>query len=360
MKQPLSNRRNRIEILVHIISWVVIFAFPLLYIDRSNPNFSWFNFLRHSVVTLSFVVAFYLNYFILIPKYLFNQKTRLFILYNLVLVTFLAVFVYIWQGITAPMPNPHELNEIGVRIKKMYGPPKWIFFFRDALGMIFAIIVSTIIKITKRWSESENARREAEKSRTEAELKNLRNQLNPHFLLNTLNNIYALIQFDSNKAQQAVQELSKLLRHMLYDNQQMYIPLAKEADFIYNYIELMRIRLSSNVDLKTNIEIDSHNRTPIAPLLFISLIENAFKHGISPTEPSFINISLSDKNGVIKCEIINSNFPKKEGDKSGSGIGLTQLAQRLELVYPGKYVWEKGTMNDDKEYYSRLTIFVSE
>ncbi len=134
----------------------------------------------------------------------------------------------------------------------------------------------------------EAARKEAERNRTEAELKNLRNQLNPHFLLNTLNNIYALIAFDTDKAQQAVQELSKLLRYVLYDNQQTYVPLGKETDFIRNYIELMRIRLSSNVQMTTQIDILPDSQTLIAPLIFISLIENAFKHGISPTERSFI------------------------------------------------------------------------
>ena len=100
--------------------------------------------------------------------------------------------------------------------------------------------------MSSRWQQLEAARREAENSRAEAELKNLRNQLNPHFLLNTLNNIYALIAFDADKAQAAVQELSRLLRHVLYDNQQSFVPLHKEMDFIRNYIELMRIATATN------------------------------------------------------------------------------------------------------------------
>ena len=111
--------------------------------------------------------------------------------------------------------------------------------------------MSAAIRLSGRWVQVEAARREAEKSRTEAELKNLRNQLNPHFLLNTLNNIYALIAFDTDKAQTAVQELSRLLRHVLYDNQQNFVTLGKEMDFIKNYIALMRIRLSSNVTVET-------------------------------------------------------------------------------------------------------------
>ena len=180
--------------------------------------------------------------------------------------------------------------------------------------------------------------------------------MNPHFLLNTLNNIYALIAFDTDKAQQAVQELSRLLRHVLYDNQQTFVSLGKEMDFIRNYIELMRIRLSSNVVVETNIDISPDNRTEIAPLIFISLIENAFKHGISPTEPSFIRIAFSESNGEVRCEITNSYHPKAETDKSGSGIGLEQVSKRLELIYPGRYQWQHEVSKDKKEYSSRLVI----
>ena len=205
-------------------------------------------------------------------------------------------------------------------------------------------------------TQMDAARREAEKSRTEAELKNLRNQLNPHFLLNTLNNIYALIAFDADKAQTAVQELSRLLRHVLYDNQQNFVTLDKEMDFIRNYIELMRIRLSANVHVETKIDVRPDSRTEIAPLIFISLIENAFKHGISPTEPSFIRIHFSESPGEIHCEITNSYHPKSVADKSGSGIGLEQVRKRLELTYPGHYDWQQGVSEDMKEYKSILII----
>ena len=129
-------------------------------------------------------------------------------------------------------------------------------------------------------------------------------------------------------------------------------------DFIRNYIELMRIRLSSNVTVETHIDITPDNRTEIAPLIFISLIENAFKHGISPTEPSFIRISFSEGNGEVKCEITYSYHPKAETDKSGSGIGLEQVSKRLELIYPGRYQWQRGTSKDKKEYSSKLVIKV--
>lgn len=342
------RRYRTIEILLHIIVWCLFFLFPLLFIDRNNPDFSWKNFMHHSMVPLVFLIVFYTNYFFLIPRLLFNDQVQKYILYNLLFICIMGACLYLGQSLVFPPPT-HE--------PRHPRPPRpWVFFIRDLLGMAFTVGISAIIRITKRWSKIEYARKEAEKSRTEAELKNLRNQLNPHFLLNTLNNIYALTAFDSEKAQQAIQELSKLLRYMLYDNQLDYVSLGKEVEFIQNYIELMRIRLSSNINVRTMISVDKDNRTPIAPLIFISLIENAFKHGISPEKPCHVVIFLSEEGGTVFCEITNSNFPKTSTDKSGSGIGLVQVQKRLELIYPGKYTWDKGTSEDGKEYYSRLII----
>ena len=208
----------------------------------------------------------------------------------------------------------------------------------------------------QRWQHLEEARKEAEAARAEAELSNLRNQLNPHFLLNTLNNIYALIAFDQEKAQMAVGELSKLLRHVLYENQQDYVPLCKEADFMRNYIELMKIRVTDNVKIEANINVQPNDSTPVAPLIFISLIENAFKHGLSPQGKGEIKIDLNQVDGDITCEIHNTCYPKRENDKSGSGIGLEQVSRRLELMYPDRYTWERGKTEDGSQYYSRITI----
>ena len=346
MKQSLTSARRPLEILIHIISWGIVFGFPFFFIDRTGDSINWHAYLRHSAVPLSFVTVFYLNYFLLVPHLLFREQKNKYIIYNILLVCLIGLLLHIWQSLNAPAPT----------LKKPHMPPGWIFFVRDILSLIFTIGLSAAIRMSARWGQAEAARREAEKSRTEAELKNLRNQLNPHFLLNTLNNIYALIAFDSNKAQQAVQELSKLLRYVLYDNQQNFVTLDKEMDFIRNYIELMRIRLSANVRVETKIDVRPDSRTEIAPLIFISLIENAFKHGISPTEPSFIRIHFSESPGEIHCEITNSYHPKSVADKSGSGIGLEQVRKRLELTYPGHYDWQQGVSEDMKEYKSILII----
>lgn len=334
--------------LIHIICWVMFLGYPLFFTQRSDGSIDWSAFMHHSLIPTILCLLFYINYFILVPRFLFKKEFSYFLIINLILILIAGNGIRWYNDMhlfQMPMPKPERPL-----------PPRFFFYLRDIGSMCFTVGVCVAIRLSIRWKETEEAWNEAVKSRTEAELKNLRSQLNPHFLLNTLNNIYALISFDTEKAQQAVQELSKLLRYVLYDNQQMFVPLQKEVDFICNYIELMRIRVSAQVDIRTQFDIKPQSQTPIAPLLFISLIENAFKHGISPTSPSFISINISENNKQICCLIKNSNFPKSEADKSGSGIGLEQVRKRLELVYPGHYEWKIELSEDKKEYRSFIRI----
>ncbi len=347
---PFMIRTNRkLEIVIHLMGWGMVFALPLFFFNRSTSDGApWNAYVRHLVAPVNLLLVFYINYFLLIPKLLFTKKTREFLLYNLILVVGFGVLLHTWQEFGTPLvelpPRPYP------------GPSRWFFLIRDIVGQISIIGLSVAIRMSVHWSKTETARQEAEKNHIASELKNLRNQLNPHFLLNTLNNIYALIAFDSEKAQQAVHELSKLLRYVLYDNQHIYVSLSKEADFIRNYIELMKIRLGTHVRVETDIRIQPDSRTQITPLIFISLIENAFKHGISPTVPSYIHILLTETQKEVTCEIRNSYHPKNKQDKSGSGIGLEQVQRRLELLYTGRYKWKNGVSPDKKEYSSQLVI----
>ena len=346
MKQLFSQRRF-LELSIHIVSWLLIFGFPLVFMDRGS-GFNRAQFLRHSCVPLCYFVIFYVNYLWLVPRYMFTDEMRKYILSNAVLILCLSVLLHVFLESISTPPPPEFARHI---------PPRWIFYARDMGMMIFVAGLGAAIRTSLRWRQAEERLIEAERQKTEAELKNLKNQLNPHFLLNTLNNIYALIAFNSDKAQEAVQELSKLLRHVLYDNQQTFVPLEKELDFIRNYVALMRIRLPQQVEVSVNLEVDSGGALQIAPLIFISLIENAFKHGISPTVDSFISISISGHtDGTVRCEILNSNHPKSGQDKSGSGVGLEQVSKRLELIYPGHYEWIKGISENGQVYSSILTI----
>ena len=338
-----------VQAFFHLLAWVCIFAAPLLF-HGYNESFVWSRYLHGSLFPLSLCVLFYVNYLWLVPALIPRKRYTAFVLYNLAVYALLAL-------LREPVARWLLPPEAGWQFPPAHmPPPRWAFVLRDLLTYVFATGVAVMLRLSMQWRKAEQGRREAELGRAEAELQNLKNQINPHFLLNTLNNIYALTAFDGEKAREAILELSRLLRYVLYENQQKTVTLDKEMDFIRNYIELMRIRLAANVSVETCFDIRPDSRTEIAPLIFISLIENAFKHGISPTEPSFIRIHFSESSGKICCDIQNSYHPKTQTDKSGSGIGLKQVQKRLDLSYPGRYSWKQGVSPDKKEYYSQLTI----
>lgn len=350
MATPHKHKAVMIEAMLHVIVCLSMLAFPFLLASRETYDEAWTFRLRQMVVTqLAFIAVFYANYLVLVPQLVLRKRILAYTAANIVLVSAMLTAMQIWHDATMDEMIAHGLARHGKP-----GPPRWLFVARDTFTMLLTIGASIAIRMSKQWAQAEEARKEAERSRTEAELKNLRNQINPHFLLNTLNNIYALIVFDKDKAQEAVQELSRLLRYVLYDNQQELVPLVREAAFIRDYIELMRIRLPGSTRVTTHIDIAPDSSTLIAPLIFISLIENAFKHGTSPTQASNIDVSLTEHQGIVTCGTRNSNHPKGGNDKSGSGIGLGQVRTRLDLMYGGRYEWQRGIEQD--QYVSTLKI----
>ena len=355
------GRSKPLEIIIHVGCWMLIFGFPLVLMEYATK---WTNvdYLRHLRMPLAFGIVFYVNYLWLVPRLLLKQRDKIFrgwkffLLYNFFLLGIVGVLLHVSSEFF--FHNMANIHPHRPRPDGFMPPPRVMFLLRDIVMLGFVSALAVVIRMSREWQKAEEARREAENARTDAELKTLRNQLSPHFLLNTLNNIYALIAFDSEKAQLAVLELSKMLRHMLYDNQQKFVSLQSEADFVHNYVELMRLRLPREVVVDIDIQAHADRNTQIAPLIFISLIENAFKHGISSTEPSFVSITLKEEEDGIHGIIRNSNFPKNSSDKSGSGIGLEQVKRRLQLLYPKQYEWHYGPIEDEgRTYVSDLKIY---
>lgn len=339
---------KKTAILLHLAIWVVLFLSPLFFlghISEINPK----QFLMVSLAPLTTMVVFYVNYLWLTPHYFVKGEKRIYWLVNVVLVVGLGIALHCWMSYT------HSLFDDDRPRFDPGGLDVLTFMMRDIFQLVIAAATATAIQLAVRWQHSEAARVEAEAARAEAELKNLRWQMNPHFLLNTLNNIYALTAIDTTRAQESIQELSRLLRHVLYDNQLPAVPLHDEVEFMRNYVELMKIRLPKSVDVQFSARCTATN-AEIAPLIFISLIENAFKHGVSPTQPSFIHITIEGDQHRIVCDISNSNYPKTETDHSGHGIGLSQVQRRLNLDYRDRYSWEHGVSPDGKTYHSRIQI----
>jgi LytS/YehU family sensor histidine kinase len=208
-----------------------------------------------------------------------------------------------------------------------------VYFF-----ILLSILVTGFslgLKVLERHSDTEKRQKELEKEKLNSELAFLKNQVSPHFFFNTLNNIYSLIEISKDDAQDAVLKLSKLMRYLLYESEQGKTLLSHEVDFMKNYIDLMKLRLSNKVELKIDFP-DNMAEHHIPPLLFVPFIENAFKHGISYREKSFVHIALKIKNKTITFHCSNNLTGKTEKNHSEnhSGIGLENVRKRLNLLFP--------------------------
>ena len=325
-----------------------MFLSPMQYMR--GTGMSMLQYLMNCMSSVLLMVVFYANYKWLTPKYFVSGKHRYYTVINFVMIVSFAIFLHYWMDYTRDLFYPFVMR---YRIPDTLDD--FLFFVRDCANFGIFATAATCIALAQRWLWADKAIKAAEAARVKAELNNLRSQINPHFLLNTLNNIYALTAIDSERAQSAIEQLSKLLRHMLYDNQSSEVPLKDEVQFLENYINLMKIRLPKTVDVSFQCDMEDPE-IRVAPLVFISLIENAFKHGISPTEPSFIHIVLTQRGRDLCVNIENSNYPKTEDDRSGHGLGLEQVQRRLDLAYYARYEWSQKVSDDGTVYSSIIKI----
>lgn len=364
---------NIIECIIHVLMWLYIFASPLLFIWQ-NERVDWEHFGMMSLFNLFIAFVFYINYFYLIPRFVLRvRKIRWFIFSNVLLLLILQTgyelqhtdfFLNRKLEVLKQPPAPGSFR-VGVEPvapkhplpPEKRGLPPSLFILRNSFMLVFAVGAAVLVRLSKQWRSSEAARQRAELGRSQAELTNLKNQINPHFLLNTLNNIYSLTVFDAEKAQKAIQELSRMLRYMLYENQCERVSLKSEAEFIQNYVALMKLRIGSLVEVKVDIDYPADEQVPVAPLIFISLIENAFKHGIAPMQSCYIHILLQANSTHLRFSCENSNWPKSEKDCAPGGIGLKQVALRLEHAYPGRYSWVYGPTDDGRAFHSEINIW---
>ena len=232
----------------------------------------------------------------------------------------------------------------------------WIGFF-SGMFMFFLLncIVAAIAIGIRHFIRTRQIRQQLQDEQakhTEAELAWLKNQINPHFLFNTLNNISSLTQIDPDAAQDAIAQLSDLLRYAMYETNKKTVPISGEVEFMRNYISLMKLRCNEKTEVKTTFDIAQD--VEIAPLLFISLIENAFKHGVSSSRSSMIDIHLEQEDGSIVFACDNTNYPKDDADRSGSGIGIENTRRRLDLMYADHYSWQQWL--EDDIYHVRVTL----
>ncbi|WP_177165094.1 sensor histidine kinase [Paenimyroides marinum] len=224
-------------------------------------------------------------------------------------------------------------------------PPFISIIYIDTLIYLIPVAFAIAIQSGKRLLKIEVLKQEADNIKLQSELQHLKYQLQPHFFFNSLNNIYALVDTEPEKAKQTIHSLSKLMRHLLQNSEEEKVPLSDEINFLNKYISLMALRQNDDTVIETYFPKDIPNLS-IAPLLFVSIVENAFKHGISATKISWLNFEMKVENNTVIFISKNYNFPKDKNDMSGSGIGIENLRKRLALLYENNHSLNIEIQND--------------
>jgi LytS/YehU family sensor histidine kinase len=249
-------------------------------------------------------------------------------------------------------PPPHEMHIPHKHHELIPGMNQMRFmemFLRDSMLAFLSIALAYALKFGERAGEIRSEMLEIKAESRSLEIRNLKAQLNPHFLFNTLNNIYALIAFDSERAQKAVHDLGSMLRFMIYESPASVVPLSNDVAFVKDYIALMQLRLNSAMKLNVDIRTDGMEGLSIAPLILMTIIENAFKHaGISSSGKQFISISITMTSEYeLCCKVINSynDASPVDEEKSAKSIGLKNVSRQLALLYPGRSKLDITTEN---------------
>ena len=350
IKRSNEDRRNSEEIWRATIQgfiWsLIIGAMPIAtYLSTRDAQATKTSFIVVWDLLKSPLIVFFSNYYFFGPYLFFKRRYWTFVFSNLIVIFCLNHQFFSLYFHRDSIPNMPEMSS-----------EMWIGFFSGMLMflllnfMVAAIAIG--IRHFIRMRDIKQQLKDEKAKNTEAELAWLKNQINPHFLFNTLNNISSLTQIDPDAAQDAIAQLSDLLRYAMYETNKKMVPIQGEVEFMRNYIALMKLRCNEKTEVTTTFSVEQNME--IAPLLFISLIENAFKHGVSSSRSSKIDIRLLQNEDELVFLCDNTNYPKDDTDRSGSGIGLENTRRRLDLMYANRYKWEQYLQDDI--YHVRITL----
>ncbi|HHH52825.1 MAG TPA: hypothetical protein ENK91_04145 [Bacteroidetes bacterium] len=335
------------EIVLLVFVWILLLTAPIFF--RRGELIEWSDLLGPLDILIPLFIIFLVNRLILVPKLLFAGKNLLYLFSVALVIAIVASGAFFLTPLVkgdnplhdkfeqmSPPPQPNERAGADFPPPKTQGRRNSVPPFIDLL--VFSVLMvgfDTGLKASFRLFEIEKEKGEIEKENISNQLNALRNQISPHFFMNTLNNIHALIDINSEEAKHAVIKLSEMMDYMLYESQSDSVALKRELVFIKSYVELMKLRFTDEVDIVLDFP-ESIPNIQIPPLLSISFIENAFKHGISYKAPSFVHIKFKVEENQLQCSIRNSDYSKTVESKN-SGIGIKNTKSRLDLLYKDKY-----------------------
>lgn len=319
---------NRFAIAIHVLVWVLLLIIPYVSTDQVfsalDPASDRKYLLLCFALSAVLLITFYINYLILIPKFLIPKKYLIYFSLlglTIAIVFFLSGVIFLFSDF-----NPDSFAATNPTVEKII--PVIII---NAFSLWLLSIVSSIL-----WT-TYNRLKLAESERLSAQIASLKSQINPHFLFNTLNNIYATAIDTSPKAADMVDKLSEMMRYTMKDTQQDFVLLEDEINYISNFVELQTLRLDRSVKLECN-SLEHIPALQIAPMLLIPFIENAFKHGVNSEQKSHIKIEITMNKTELQLSVVNNKVNVQRDISESSGLGIENTKHRLSLIYPSKHL----------------------
>lgn len=326
-----------------MIFWMIVFTMMLL--AGPKNSISHLEVIRKLINLSFYILVVYINLGYLIPKFL-SQKN--FVTYSLLLLAMVAVF------------TPIKVLLLYITYEEV-DPREFLLMNQQYIFLLLFLIAggSTVVKIISDWQRHQRDRKELETQRMQSEIKFLKSQINPHFLFNTLNSLYALTLKKSDKAPEIVIKLSEMMRYMLYECNERRVPLYKEVTYIQNYLDLEKLRQSGQPDIQFSVEGEIKDQM-IAPLIFIPFLENSFKHGLNrQLDEGYVHVVMKVLDDKLLLRILNSK-PRQavlSKDKMSGGIGLANVQRRLNLLYPNQY--KLDIQDNEREHIVELSLDLS-
>ncbi len=351
----LSLDSRKIEFLSYFLIWTFVFSVPY-FSERSSVNINWNEVIKNWAHLFGYLILFLFNVYILVPRLLLKKRyVHYFVSISVLILVIVAINILLPGLPHQPRSETNAAN--GLMPPALNAPmqkPPIMAFADNFIICILLVGAGTTIKLMSKWLSEEKLRKDAEKEQLKTNLALLKHQVSPHFFMNTLNNIHTLIEMDTEKAQDAVERLSTLMRYLLYDSAQNTIELKKEIEFIYSFISLMQLRHSDEVEVTVLIP-EQIPDIKIPPMLFISLLENAFKHGVSYPKKSYIYFEIQIHEKTLNCIIKNSKHKTIANQfDEYAGIGLENIKKSLNLLYDQDY--KLDISDKENEFEVNLTI----
>ena len=356
---PVLTPRRYLTPLIHVLVWGLFgLTFLLFQPLTGRPTMPPQFWLKQGLMFCVWVSTYYLTAKVSVPRLLLQGRTGWFVLAlvgTTVAVFFFSKFLEMSLNLPALIHKAFEAAAGGPRPNR---GPRF-----DSMGLLitmFVLGISTSITVVQKWQHDTQIRQTLEQQRVTAELSVLKAQINPHFFFNTLNNIYALTLLDGEQAREAIHRLSRMMRYVLYDSAGGHTLLSQEIAFVQDYITLMQLRLDDRVTVTFERPESGHD-VPVAPMLLLPFLENAFKHGVAATEASRIFVALRQPTpDTVELEVRNTKLTLPSTDLAGSnGIGLANTRRRLDLLYPDQFTLLVDDHTPANEFRVHLTLHIA-